>query len=144
MKQIIIIFLIQAISFSLSAHENGHGTPGKIWELKKEGTFIQADFIKEKNGLVYLSDKNHSILKFNIERFSEKDQQYILEKSNWIQTANTTKERTYLYPTDFSRWFIYASSKNKRCATRPSPPKRCRNHWLHKCSTESAYFDLHT
>ncbi len=106
MKQIILILLIQIVSFSLVAHENGHGTPSKIWNLEKEGTTLQADFIKEKNGEVYLMDENHSVIQFNIESFSKKDQQYISTKSNWIQNTNTTNKRNHFYAPDFTRWFI--------------------------------------
>lgn len=106
MKQIILIFLVQIVSFSLLAHEHGHGTPSKTWELEKEGEVVQANFIKEKNGVVYLMDENHAILEFSIGNFSQKDQQYIAAKSNWIQTANTTNELSYFYSPDFTRWFI--------------------------------------
>lgn len=106
MKQIILIFLIQLVSFSLSAHEDGHGTPSKTWVLEKEGEVLQANFIKEKDGVIYLMDKTHAVLEFSIERFSEKDQQYISAKSNWIQTANTTNELSYFYSPKFTQWFI--------------------------------------
>ena len=106
MKQIILIFLIQIASFSLSAHEHGHGTPSKTWELEKEGTVLQANFIKETDGVVYLIDENHAVLEFSISSFSKKDQQYIADKSNWIQTANTTNERSSFYSPNFTRGFI--------------------------------------
>ncbi len=106
MKQLILIFLIQIISFPLLAHAGGHGTPSKTWELEKEGVVLQANFIQAKDGVVYLRDENHAILEFSMENFSKKDQQYISAKSNWIQTANTTNEFSYAYSPNFAQWFI--------------------------------------
>ena len=107
MKQIIFILLLQMISFPLMAHEHGHGTPNKTWVLEKEGKAFQADFIKEKDGMVFLMDKNHAILEFSIGSFSQKDQQYILAKSNWIQNANITNKLSYYHSPDFTLWFIW-------------------------------------
>lgn len=106
MKQLILIFLIQIVSFSLSAHDHGHGVPNKVWELEKEGKVFRANFIKEKDGVVYLSDNNHSILTFGLKRFSAKDQQYILAKSKSIQTANAPSEHSHFYSLNFAPWFI--------------------------------------
>lgn len=108
MKQLILIFLIQIVSFSLMAHEHGHGMLSKTWELEKDGEVFQASFIKEKDGIVFLMDENHIILECDIERFSEKDRQYIAAKSNWIQTTNTTNELAYFSSPNIARWFIFA------------------------------------
>ena len=106
MKQLILIFLIQLLSFPLSAHEGGHGAPSKRWALEKEGVTFQANFIKEQDGVVFLMDKNHTVLEFSKSSFSKKDQQYISAKTNWIQTANTTNEPIYFYSPHFTRWLI--------------------------------------
>jgi hypothetical protein len=106
MKQAILITLILVVSFNLCAHEHGHGVPSKTWELEKGGNVFLADFIKEKDGVVYLSDEDHSILEFRIERFSKRDQQYILGKSTWIKSANTNNGLAHFYSPGFTKWFI--------------------------------------
>ena len=108
MKKIIIVLLMSIISFSLSAHKHGHGVPAKTWELKEEGTVVQADFIKEMNGMVYLMDEHHAVLKFSLAAFSEKDQEYISSQSNWIQAANTVSEPTYSYLPNITRGVVLA------------------------------------
>mgnify|MGYP005991315667 CR=1 FL=1 len=54
MKKVILIFLLQLAFSNLFAHEHGHGTPGRAWELKIDDAVIYADFIKETDGVVYL------------------------------------------------------------------------------------------
>lgn len=108
MKQIVLILLIQIVSFSLSAHEHGHGIPSKTWNLEQGGATIQANFVKSENGVVSLMDANHAVLEFNINSFSQKDQQYIASKSKWIQTTNTTNSQTSSYALNFKRGFILA------------------------------------
>lgn len=108
MKQLVITLLLAIVSLTLSAHKGGHGVPEKTWELTEEGTAIQADFIKEMNGLVYLMDAHHTILKYEIADFSGKDQQYIAAKSNWIQAANTNKQTDRAYSAGLTRWFVLA------------------------------------
>ncbi|WGK69031.1 YHYH protein [Candidatus Haliotispira prima] len=90
MRKIILTLFIQLFAFSVFAHEGGHGIPSKTWTLKAYNTTLLADFIKKMDETVYLSDADHNLLTFDISEFSEIDQRYILSKSDWIQSANST------------------------------------------------------
>ena len=83
---LICIFLL--ISNSIIAHEGGHGTPSKQWELTTNELF-KADFISYENGEVWLMDGNHSIQTFQITDFAEADQDYIKSKNEFIHSLNS-------------------------------------------------------
>ncbi len=106
MKQLLLILLIQIISFNLLAHGHGHTTPSKSWEVEQRSEILYADFIKEKDGIVYLSDKNHALLKISLDDFSKKDQQYIVDKSTWIEVVNTPTKLPYSYSSKLTPWLI--------------------------------------
>lgn len=107
MKKIIFALLLQVLVLNLFAHEHGHGAPAHSWELKNESEIILADFNKQENGFVYLSDANHRLLKFEFGEFSEKDQRYLSEKSNWIQNANRENNKIAFIPfSNYKNWLI--------------------------------------
>jgi hypothetical protein len=73
----------------LSAHEHGHGTSLKQWELTSTNKTINADFVKYENDLVWLMDGNHSVQTFKFSDFSEANQKYIKTKSELIHSLNS-------------------------------------------------------
>ncbi|WP_423999964.1 YHYH protein [Maribacter sp. IgM3_T14_3] len=89
MKHSILIILVVLSFGAISAHEGGHGTPSKQWELTTNELF-NADFISYENGEVWLMDGNHSIQTFQITDFAEADQDYIKSKNEFIHSLNST------------------------------------------------------
>ncbi|MDO6808804.1 YHYH protein [Zobellia galactanivorans] len=88
MKYLILIILVVLSFSSISAHEGGHGIPLKQWELATNKLF-KADFIKYENDEVWLLDSDHTIRIFQISDFSDEDQKYIKNKSEYIHSLNT-------------------------------------------------------
>jgi hypothetical protein len=110
MIRIILILILQVFTFSLFAHVGGHDTPSQIWKLKEGEEVLHADFIKQEGQTVFLSTDHHTIITLNIDEFQESDQQFILTKSNWIQTANHSKSTSsYAAFSSFSNWLILLS-----------------------------------
>lgn len=109
MKKIIFIIILISSSFSLMAHEGGHGNPLKEWTLKSNSKTFNADFIKYEKNQVWLSDQSHQIRKFNISDLSVKDQQYVKAKQEVILTINSKKENTTGYASFMSSksWFLF-------------------------------------
>lgn len=89
MRNSILVIVLMAVSFSLSAHEGGHGTPLKEWNLASKTESVIADYLKSENGKVWLTDKNHTIKVYDISDFSSEDQQYISAKNELIHSLNS-------------------------------------------------------
>ncbi|WP_055444885.1 YHYH protein [Lacinutrix himadriensis] len=89
MKNAIIIIFFLTLNGNLFAHEHGHGTPLKQWELTSTNKTINADFVKYENGQVWLIDGNHTVQTFQISDFSEANQEYIKTKSEFITSLNS-------------------------------------------------------
>ncbi len=92
MKKLILLLALFLFTFQTFAHVGGHGTPSKSWNLLNSKKTIQADFLEKEADLVYLIDENNQVLEFKINDFTTNDQNYILEKANWISLKNTPQE----------------------------------------------------
>ncbi|EPR70297.1 conserved hypothetical protein-putative phospholipid-binding protein [Winogradskyella psychrotolerans RS-3] len=90
MKNTLIIICFLILNSNLYAHEGGHGTPLKQWELTTTNEIIKADFIKYENDEVWLMDNNHAIQTFQISDFTEADQKFIKTKSELIHALNSS------------------------------------------------------
>ena len=90
MKNTSIFFFFLILCSSLYAHEHGHGTPLKQWELTSTNKTINADFVKYENDQVWLMDANHTVQTFQISDFSEANQKYIKTKSELIASVNSS------------------------------------------------------
>ncbi|WP_020569333.1 YHYH protein [Neolewinella persica] len=107
MTRIIFIILIQGLAFGLFAHDGGHGTESQIWKLKKGEEILRADFVKHEEGTVYLRSDNHTIITLDISELSDRDQQYVLNKSNWIGAANQSiSTSSYTAFLSFLSWLM--------------------------------------
>jgi len=105
MKNIIFIITLMASSLNLFAHEGGHGTPLRDWKLDAHEETFKANFIKYDQNKVWLSDDSHQIAGYDISDFSAKDQKYISDRHEIIQSLNNKKASG----TGFSNlkiWFI--------------------------------------
>ncbi|WP_199270213.1 YHYH protein [Algibacter sp. L3A6] len=90
MKNTSIFFFFLMLCSSLFAHEHGHGTSLKQWELTSINKTINADFVKYENDQVWLMDGNHTVQTFKISDFSEANQKYIKTKSELIASLNSS------------------------------------------------------
>ena len=89
MKNLILFAIISIFSLNVFAHEGGHGTPTKEWNLKSANEILKADFVKYEQDVVFLRDENHKIVEFNLADFSAQDKQYILDKQVFLQALNS-------------------------------------------------------
>jgi hypothetical protein len=108
MKKLIFLLALFLFTFQAFAHVGGHGTLIKSWKLIHNEKTIQADFLQKEGDVVYLVDKNHEILKFNIIDFSKADQNFILEKANWISLKNTPHKTENTFSIHYSSIFLFA------------------------------------
>ncbi|MGB3467583.1 MAG: YHYH protein [Cyclobacteriaceae bacterium] len=104
MRNITVIIILLFYSVSLSAHDEGHGTPLHSWQLKAvEGSF-KADFIKYDQDEVWLMDPAHRVIKLSFADFSAEDQQYILKKHQMILAINREKKI-------LNSWFTFSNPR---------------------------------
>ena len=106
MRILICLLFVQLFTVQTFAHEGGHGTPTKQWHFINDTKTIQADFIQKDGDKVYLADKNHNILTYNYADFIAKDQQYILETSDWITYQNTLLETQNSSSVDYTQLYL--------------------------------------
>ena len=107
MQKILFILAILFLSFQVSAHENGHDSPTKIWHFTNSELNLKADFIEKIDETVYLMNANHKVETFNFSDFTIQEQQYIWNKSNWISDKNTLQEEHQLYTINYSKILTY-------------------------------------
>ncbi|MDO5970052.1 YHYH protein [Flavivirga aquimarina] len=93
MKKIFFLLFVLIFSSNAFAHKGGHGTPTKVWKFVNSDKTITADFIKKVDETVYLRNENHEVLTFNYSDFKKEEQQYILERVNWINAKNTIQDK---------------------------------------------------
>ena len=91
MKKASLIIILMLSFGQLTAHEGGHGTPLKQWELAVTNEIFIADFIKVENDQVWLMDSKHTLKAYNISDFSNEDQAYIKTRSEQIKSLNSTQ-----------------------------------------------------
>ena len=89
MKNLILFVILLIFSLNVFAHEGGHGTPTKEWNLKSANEILKADFVKYEQNVVFLRDENQKIVGFNIADFSAQDKKYILGKQELLQSLNS-------------------------------------------------------
>ena len=89
MKNLILFVILLIFSLNVFAHEGGHGTPTKEWNLKSANEILKADFVKYEQNVVFLRDENQKIVGFNIADFSAQDKKYILDKQELLQSLNS-------------------------------------------------------
>lgn len=92
LKKLLFFLVVQFVSVQLFAHDGGHGTPSKVWKLVEGNKTITADFIQKVDEIVYLSNEDHELMVFDISDFKTEEQQYILDKSNWIHEQNVLQQ----------------------------------------------------
>ena len=115
MKNLILFVILLIFSLNVFAHEGGHGTPTKEWNLKSANEILKADFVKYEQNIVFLKDENQKIVGFNIADFSAQDKKYILDKQELLQLLNgnpktlnsTTKSEPIYKPTaNSTTWLL--------------------------------------
>ena len=107
MQKISFILAILFLSFQVSAHEGGHGSPTKVWHFTNSEKNLKADFIEKIDETIYLMNVNHKVEAFNFSDFTIQEQQYIWNKSNWISDKNTLQEEHQLYTINYSKILTY-------------------------------------
>lgn len=107
MKKAIFILTVLFLSFQVFAHEGGHGLPTKVWHFTDGTMNLKAEFIEKTGGKVYLMTEQHKVMSFNISDFTDKEQQYILNKEKWIHNINTKPDRNPIFSTDLTTIFIF-------------------------------------
>jgi len=95
------------LSFQVSAHEGGHGSSTKVWHFTNNKMNLKAEFIEIIGESVYLMNENHKVVAFNISDFTNQEQHYILNKSNWISDKNTSQTAHQLFSVNYSKILIY-------------------------------------
>jgi hypothetical protein len=109
MKNTIIILFFLIVNTTLFAHDGGHGTPLKQWELTTTNKIIKADFIQYENDEVWLMDENHRVQIFQISDFTAVDQKYIKTKTDVIYSLNSGNTNKAGSPSESSfNWALIA------------------------------------
>ena len=106
MKKLLLIVIIPLLSFPVSAHEGGHGSPTKVWHFTKSELDLKAEFIKKIDETVYLMNDKHNVVFFNISDFTSEEQQYILKKATWISNKNDLETAYPLFSLNHANFFI--------------------------------------
>ncbi|MGY0392637.1 YHYH protein [Bizionia sp. KMM 8389] len=106
MKKLLSILVI-LISFHISAHEGGHGSPFKTWHFTNSKMNLKAEFIEKVEESVYLMNEQHTVVTFHISEFTNQEQQYIATKANWISNKNTFKSELQLQTINYPKLLIY-------------------------------------
>jgi len=107
MKKIFSILILLVCALQVSAHEGGHGAPAKVWHFTNSDMNLKAEFIEKIDNSVYLMNDQHKVVEFNISEFTTEEQQYILEKANWINAKNTLSTEYQLFSINYSKISIY-------------------------------------
>lgn len=107
MKKIIFIVIVLFLSFPVSAHDHGHGSPTKVWHFTNSEMNLKAEFIEKVDGTVYLMNDKHKVVAYNIEDFTSQEQESILEKENWISNKNVSQTSHQLFSINYSNLLIY-------------------------------------
>lgn len=106
MKKIVFLLTILFLSFEVSAHDGGHGSPTKIWHFTNSEINLKAEFIEKIDETVYLMNDKHKVVFFNISDFISEEQHYILNKANWINDKNDTQTDHQLISIHYANLFI--------------------------------------
>ena len=107
MKKLVFIITILFISCQTSAHEGGHGSPTKVWHFTNSDLNLKAEFIDKLDETVYLMNENNKVVFYDISDFTIEEQQYILNKTNWISDKNTSQQEHQLFSINYSKILIY-------------------------------------
>ncbi|AWV96900.1 YHYH protein [Arcticibacterium luteifluviistationis] len=107
MKKIVILLTILFLSFQVSAHEGGHGSPTKVWHFTNSEMNLKAEFIEKIDDRVYLMNDKHKVVAFNISDFTSEEQGFILSKTNWIIDKNTSQSEHQLFSINYAKILIY-------------------------------------
>ncbi|NNE66553.1 MAG: YHYH protein [Pyrinomonadaceae bacterium] len=89
MKNLIPFAILLIVSLNVFAHEGGHGTPTREWNLKSANEILIADFVRYEQNVVFLRDENQKIFGFDIADFSEPDKNFILAKQELLRSLNS-------------------------------------------------------
>lgn len=87
MRTIFLIFSL-IMTFSLFAHEGGHGQPIRVWLI--DDNSVVAEFVKYEDQQVFLMDTNHTIASYRLSTLTKKDQELVLKKHLKTVAINQT------------------------------------------------------
>ncbi|PWJ60681.1 YHYH protein [Dyadobacter jejuensis] len=107
MKKVLFLIIILFASFQVTAHEGGHGSPTKVWHFSNGEMTLKAEFIEKLDDRVYLMNDKHKVIAFNFSEFTNKEQAYILSRTNWINDKNTTTSEHGVFSINYSKVLIY-------------------------------------
>ena len=113
MKLLAATAVLIALSLPLQAHDGGHGTPLRTWQLQSTQEVFGADFVKLDQLEVWLRDASHDVVKVDLADLSLEDQEYVLGRHRTILALNA--ERTVSAAAAFSaypstRWLLTGGS----------------------------------
>lgn len=106
MKKLLTLTIL-FLSVQIFAHEGGHGISTKIWNFTNSEMNLKAEFIEKIGEKVYLMNDQHKVISFDISEFTNQEQQYILNKSDWINNKNTLQIEYQLFSINYSRLLVY-------------------------------------
>ncbi|WP_273274808.1 YHYH protein [Maribacter polysiphoniae] len=106
MKNIVTLLTVLFLSFGVSAHEGGHGSPIKVWHFTNSEMNLKAEFIEKIDETVYLMNEKHKVVFFNISNFTSEEQHYILNKATWIGDKNGSETAYPLFSIHYANLFI--------------------------------------
>ncbi len=106
MKNTLLAICFFLLNLHLFAHEGGHGTPLKQWELATTHQTVNANFIKLEDNDVYLMDAHHPVQVYKLSDFSAADQNYIKAKRAAIQSLNNHHTASESQEGSNSSWWL--------------------------------------
>ena len=107
MKKILFTLAVLFLYFQVTAHDGSHGNKARIWHFVNSEMNLKAEFIEKIDESVFLMNNEHKVVAFNISDFTSKEQQYILNTTNWIRNKNTLQTDHQLYAINYSNILIY-------------------------------------
>lgn len=107
MKTIIILmfFAMGSIAFAHNGHYNNIQL--KHWSLSNGIASVDASFLMEKDGEVYLELANDNIVHYPFSLFTSEDQEYILHKIEHIQSINGQRLQEHTPPAEYTPFKDY-------------------------------------
>ena len=93
---LVAFFLVFSSVYAHDSHYNNIVL--RNWSIKSENILVEGSFYLYKNGEVFIEDANHQIVHFPYSCFSEKDQEYIRQKNNFIAEIN---EQIHIHKSEF-------------------------------------------
>ncbi|GAA3511704.1 hypothetical protein GCM10022393_26780 [Aquimarina addita] len=106
MKKLLFYLLVLIFLSNAFAHNGGHGKPTVIWKFVNSNKTITADFIKKEGETVFLRNEDHKISTFNYNTFAQESQQYILDRTHWVNNKNKLQNAQSTLYSDTSIWLI--------------------------------------